>query len=60
MKNKKVSLGKLKLNKMTVNSLQSVRGGKMEEDSALSNCDCDSINTRFTRIQNCCVWKPPY
>lgn len=57
MKDKKVNLGKLNLNKMSISSLQSVKGGRMEledDSSYVSWCNCASINTRFTRIPNCC------
>lgn len=48
MKDKKVSLGKLNLNKMTISSLESVKGGKMLEEAGTS------INTRFTGVKTCC------
>jgi len=48
--------GKLNLNKLTVSSLQSVKGGN--EVPALpgesDDTKCNSMNTTLTRITRCC------
>lgn len=61
MKNKKMNLSKLKLNKMTISSLQSLKGGIEQlqhigdDATEASACPpCDSINTKFTKIAHCC------
>ncbi|WP_282081183.1 hypothetical protein [Aquimarina algiphila] len=57
MKNKKVNLGKLSLNKMTISSLEQVQGGRLFASG--DGCDskdnlCNSQSTKFTRIEKCC------
>ncbi len=66
MKNKKVSLGKLSLKKMTISSLESsaIQGGKAAIAASGNVCDscdnyCNSQNTKFTEISNCCSNYPP-
>ncbi|MHA7059179.1 hypothetical protein ACWGOQ_0018270 [Aquimarina sp. M1] len=60
MKNNKVNVGKLNLNKMTISSLQSVNGGKMAIDASGDGCDskdgyCNSQATNFTNYKECCT-----
>ncbi len=59
MKNKKLSLTKLNLKKMTISSLQSVKGGYVRIADSGDNCDsadrhCNSMNTALTDYAECC------
>jgi hypothetical protein len=56
MKKKNINLGKLNLNKMTISSLQSVKGGVYMSGDGCDSKDtyCNSMATAFTDYKECC------
>lgn len=53
---KTLSLNKSTLAKLAVNEMQNIVGGinVKKVPSQTEGSDCDSINTKFTKIQKCC------